>query len=361
MKKEFKQSRLKTTWSRARYFLTLARNRVFNRLDPVIMVIIVNNKCNFNCRYCFGDYYNRKDVDYTTEEIKYLVDELYKMGTRYLNIHGGETLLRKDVGEIVGYIKKKGMYCCLITNGSLVQRNLDQIRDVDNITVSLDGTRENNDINRGVGTYDKALDAIKLMIKENIPLRVQATITKYSMNDIGYLSNLAKELGFTLQFSILYKPLPQAKDFEMTNEEIQKAIDQIIEYKKKGFPIFTSYRSAEYARDWPLDHNEYHFMKEHDLLETPKDFKYIKCYYGKVKMIIEADGTVIPCFTRYDFKPLNWREVGLKKAMQHVRDNRDCITCPTMTHTDHNLLLDLNMKHVGGIILNQIKETLKRK
>ena len=359
----YKQSQLKTLWARYRYFLSLLKVRLLRRMDPVIAVLIVNNKCNFDCKYCYGNYAHRTVRDYTTEEVKNIIDELYEMGVRYLNVHGGETLLRKDIGEIVDYIKNKGIYCCIITNGTLLPQKIDEIRNVDNLTISLDGTKENNDINRGKGSYDIALNAIKLAIKEKIPLRVSATITKYTMNDIGYLANLAKELGFSLYFSILFKPLPKAKEFEMTNEEIKNAINQVIEYKKRGFPIFTSYQVAEYARDWPLVHNKYHFLRKKDVFLLPKDFRPIKCYFGKNKIVVEADGNVYPCTVlgEKEFKPMNLREVGLKRAIRHVQETNDCVACPAMACNDHNLLMDLDIVQIGHVILDQIKETIRRK
>jgi len=358
---QYKQNRLKTILSRARYFFALLKTRLFKKRIPVICILVINNKCNFNCPYCFGDYASREIKDYSTEELKRLIDGLYKMGTRYLTVHGGETLLRRDIKEIIDYIKGKGMYCCLITNGALLPQKIDEVKNVDNLTISLDGTKEHNDLNRGEGTFEKALNAIKLARKNRIPLRVSATITKYTMNDIGYLAQLAKDLGFTVHFSILFKPLPQAGDFEMTNEEIKSATNQIIEYKKKGFPIFTSCRAAEYARDWPLDHRDYHFLKRSEMHKLPRHFKLIKCYYSKIKITIEADGNVYPCFLRVDdFKALNWREVGLEKAIRHVQENTDCVTCPTLTHNDHNLLMDLNLKQIFNLIFEQFKESFRR-
>jgi MoaA/NifB/PqqE/SkfB family radical SAM enzyme len=286
------------------------------------------------------------------------------MGTRYLNIHGGETLLRRDIGEIVEYIKCKGMYCCLITNGSLLHKKIDQIRIVDNLTISLDGRRENNDINRGKGTYDIALNAIKLALQEDLPLRVSATITKYTMHDIEYLAKLAKDLGFSLFFSILFKPLPQANDCEMTNEEIQTALKKVLECKRKGYPVFTSIRALEYAIDWPLDHNEKHFVKSHEMENLQDDFrqKRIKCYYGINKVTIEADGNVYPCFLLGDcFKPMNWRTTGIKKAIEHVQTTNDCVACPALSQNDHNLLLGLDSKQIQMVIADQIKEALGKK
>ena len=359
-----KQNKFKTMWARIRYFLAVLKGKASRSQYPVMCCLVVNNACNFDCKYCYGDYANRKSTDdYTTVELKGLVDELYKMGVRYMNIHGGETLLRKDIGEIVDHIKGKGMYCCVITNGTLLPKKINEIKHVDNITISLDGRRENNDKVRGKGSYDIAFNAIKLTINEKIPLRVSATITKQTKNDIGYMAGLAKEYGFQLYFSILFKSLPKANDCKMTDAEIKEAVSQIIEYKKRGYPVFTSYSAAEYARDWPLDHNDYHFLKEKDLDKLPKGFKPIKCYYGRTQISIEADGNVYPCFLQGDsdkFKPLNWKEVGIRKAFKHVQEANDCVTCPALSQNDHNLLLGLNFKQIKMVIADQLREVFKR-
>jgi MoaA/NifB/PqqE/SkfB family radical SAM enzyme len=362
---KYKQTKLKSAWARFRYFLAVLKCKLFKTNDIVICVLVLNNRCDFDCSYCFGSYHQRRNKDYTTAEIKHIIDELYNLGTRYLTLHGGEALLRRDIGEIIDYVKQKGMYCCLITNGSLLHKKIDQVRIVDNLTISLDGAKENNDLNRGEGTYEKALGAIKLAIQEKIPLRVQATITKFTMNDVGYLAKLAKELGFSLYFSILFKALPKAKAFEMTDAETRAVLKDILQYKNKGYPIFTSHRTLEYAINWPLNHNTEHFVKSKQFeTKIPSNFKktHIKCHFGKNKMTIEADGNVYPCFVTADcFKPLNWKEVGIKKAIQHVQQTDDCVACPTLTQNDHNLLFNLNIKLIGNVMVNQIKETMRQK
>lgn len=362
---KYKQTKLKSTWARIRYFFSVLKCSIFKTNDVVICVLVVNNRCDFDCLYCFGSYHHRETEDYTTEEIKHLIDELYVLGTRYINIHGGEALLRRDIGEIIHYAKQKGMYCGLITNGSLLHKKIDQVRIVDNLTISLDGCKEKNDLNRGEGSYDKAFSAIQLAIKENIPLRVQATITKNTMNDVGYLANLAKDLGFSLYFSILFKPLPNSKKvLELSNEETREVLKEILEYKNKGYPIFTSQHTLENAINWPMDHNKEHFVKRKDFdTKIPKHFRdkhHIECYFGKNKITIDADGKVFPCFAT-DFDSLNWKEVGIKKAIRHVQENDDCVACPILTHNDHNLLFNLNIKFITNVIFNQIKEVIRQK
>jgi MoaA/NifB/PqqE/SkfB family radical SAM enzyme len=271
------------------------KQKLSGREYPLIAVVVVNNKCNWDCVYCFGDYPNRKEKDYTTDELKFLVDQLYDMGLRYINMHGGETLLRPDVGELVNYIKNKGMYLCLITNGSILHKKIDEVRNVDNITISLDGSPRSNDVNRGKGAFDKTLAAIDLVLKEKIPLRVSVTLTRESMNDIGYMAELAKEKNFHLYYSILFKPLKKAQHLQMSAEEIRNSVREMKRYKEMGYPIFTSDKVLRATYEWPVDFNESYHLRENQI---PASYRphHIKCYYSRTKFTIEADGYIYPCF-----------------------------------------------------------------
>ncbi len=362
-KQDFKQNNLKTLISRSKFFWTIIKSRLFKKLVPVISVIVVNSKCNFTCKYCFGNYHSKISKDYTLEEMKHLIDELFEMGTRYLNIHGGETLLRNDIGEIVDYIKGKGIYCCLITNGSLLKHKINEVRNVDNITISLDGRKENNDMNRGSGAFNAAYEAIQIAKQYKLPLRISATLTKATMNDIEYMSEMARKYNFALYYSILFKPLPDAKELQMTDREIREALLKIKECKRQGYPIFTSNSVLDYAIRWPFDHNEKHYIwkSEHEGLNKIPKNEYINCHYGQSKFIFESDGYVYPCFLIMGtgkFEPLNWKVVGVRKAIEHVRKTNLCVACPALSQNDWNLLLGL--KNIPYIIQKQLLEVIKR-
>lgn len=346
---KYKNNFLKTVYHRLAYFGRIIRNRLENKMEPTTVGFFINSRCNFRCKYCFGDYYARHDREFTTDEIIKIIDDLYVMGTRLMVVHGGETLLQSDIGYIIDYIKSKGIYIGISTNGTFLKQRLNEIRNVDNLNISLDGAEKGNDENRGQGTFKTTLEAIKLAKKEGFCLRAQATLTRHTMYDIEYLAKLAKEIGFFLEFSILYKPLNyDASDLAMTDEEIKIAIKKIIECKKNGYPIFTSYAVLNNALNWPLSHNECSKIYEKDIEEYPR---LIKCYYGKSKIVIDSDGFVYPCAPlNGEFKALNAREVGVKAAYEHILENNTCRACYHLTNNDYSLLLGLN----GGQILNQI-------
>ncbi|MBI5892086.1 MAG: radical SAM protein [Deltaproteobacteria bacterium] len=341
---------------RARVPILIIKDRLMGVCKPRIVVLVVNNACNFKCKYCFGGYHERSaSADFTTEELKAIIDDLHNNGTVYATVHGGETLLRKDIGEIVRYMKGKGWCINLITNGALLPKKIEEIKMVDGLCISLDGREENNDLNRGKGSYAKAIKAIELVKDYGIPLRVQSTLTKYTKDDIRYMAELAKRYTFHLEFSILFPTTPETGELSLTDDEIRNAIREIIKVKKEGFPIFISDESLDLALDWPVSFK----TPTLTMKDLPVGVKPIPCGYTRHKFTIDADGRAFPCFPLMGtFDALNVKEVGVKKAFEHVVQNTKCVLCPFLTQNDWNFMMALKPRFLVRQIPLHLKEII---
>ncbi|MCP4991827.1 MAG: radical SAM protein, partial [Colwellia sp.] len=208
----YKNSSIKSAFWRALFFLSVIYCRLFKLDKPLFIVLVTNNKCNLNCTYCYGNYGERSnDNDYSTRELLKLIDKLKELGTRLITMHGGESLLRSDIGEIINYVKHKGFYIGFNTNGYLVSKKIDQLRCVDTICLSMDGTEKSNDKNRGKGCYTKVMEAIDVIKKNNIPCVISATLTRDNMQDMEFLAKLGLSKDIMIQYSILYNS-PGLKD-----------------------------------------------------------------------------------------------------------------------------------------------------
>jgi MoaA/NifB/PqqE/SkfB family radical SAM enzyme len=242
-------------------------------------------------------------------------------------VHGGEALLRKDIGYIIDYIKTKGIYVCLVTNGQLFPRRIEELRNVDNITVSLDGSPRNNDLNRGEGTHNYALTAIKLALAEGFKVRVSCTLSQNNKDDIHYLAELAKSLGVPVSFSILFKTdftKPDEDFLALNPDEIRHCIRTIKQLKHKGFPLFTSNLNLDYALSWPYERfNKLFLMKD----QVPSNFKHMRCHYGTLKFHLEGDGRVMPCtiLSANSFESKSVLKVSTREALQHVHETNKCV------------------------------------
>ncbi len=350
---------LKYIGVRLRLPYEILKCRVWHIYKPLVVLLYLTDRCNSKCRYCVGNWSGRKIKDYTTGEIKKIIDECRSLGSIHITIHGGELLLRSDTKEIIDYLKKNKFYVNVVTNGILLPSKIDEIANVDSLCISLDGKEKNNDYNRGKGTYKASMAAIMLAKEKGFKLVVQSTLTKRSVTDIEYLCRQAKEIGYYQQFSLLLKPLASEEiELGLSDEGARDALRQIIEFKKDGYPVFTSYRTLKNAINWP-----YGFDKQRlEMAELPPGNKLIKCFFGKLKIAIDADGFAYPCSTLNDpqvFKALNVKDVGVKKAYEHILKNKPCEACYYLTQNDWNLLLGGSLKQYMGQAYIQLQGMFK--
>ncbi|MCP4369905.1 MAG: radical SAM protein [Deltaproteobacteria bacterium] len=346
--------------SRIRLPYEILKCKILNIHKPLVVLLYTNDRCNLACKYCVGNWSARKLNDFTTDEIKRIVDECKGLGSVHFTIHGGEILLRDDTKEIVDYLKNSGMYVNLVTNGLLLPEKIDEVVNVDSLCISLDGREENNDYTRGKGAYKAAMAAIKVARERKLRFVVHATLTKKNINDIEYLCEQARELNYYQQFSLLLKPLTEkqiGQDLGLSDEEARDTISKLIKLKDMGFPIFTFYPTLRNVINWPFNLGKSRLNRD----EIPANVNLIKCYYGKLKIAIDADGSMYPCSSLNDcFKALNVKEVGVKKAFDHVIKTNTCEACYYLTQNDWSLLLGGSMKQFMNQAFIQAKGIFRK-
>jgi radical SAM protein with 4Fe4S-binding SPASM domain len=95
------------------------------------------------------------------EIVKNLIKELATVKPNY-SLFGGEPLLYPYFEELIDDIKKYNSFVDTPTNGTLLSENAELLvkKEFDLVRISLDGPREINDNQRGLGCYDKAINGI---------------------------------------------------------------------------------------------------------------------------------------------------------------------------------------------------------
>lgn len=335
--------------------------KAFNKKPyPFYVNLVINSRCNLKCAYCFGKYSGRRSPDWSLVDLKILIDELYLKGARYILVQGGEPLLHPDLGKIFKYIDKKGIVTAIVTNGWYSEKlgNIPELALLDNICFSLDGDRDGNDIVRGKGSFDKVMESIKV-IKENfdVPIRINSTITKYVVNDADFMAEFVKSKGIEWGVCYLFKGDEKLGEEDMapTNEEVMKYQEKVLDYKKKGYPIFTTSKILRYVSDWPLDYKKKFMNKEESDKKLGKDS--IECQYGNYEIVIDEDGRVYPCQGMQGvFEAKNLKEVGFEEAFGHLA-TKPCYTCylPSMINTSAMINWDFN------VIFETVWETFRNR
>ncbi|HBW37021.1 radical SAM protein [Desulfosporosinus sp. BICA1-9] len=146
--------------------------------------------------------------------MKKFINDLAEMKVFYINVGGGEPLLHPNFLEIMDYAHEKGVYAQFSTNGTLIGSKMaEEISQRDlRVQVSLDGwVAPVNDSIRGAGTYQQAVEAIRLLCEKRVITALNCVVTKHTIPGLDQMLSLANLYGAKLRLSRL-RPSGRAKD-----------------------------------------------------------------------------------------------------------------------------------------------------
>jgi MoaA/NifB/PqqE/SkfB family radical SAM enzyme len=302
----------------------LVKAHITDKNVPFLVQFSITNRCNLKCLYCYADYPDRPEKDLSYEQITNIIDQLADLGTRRINIVGGEPLIRKDIGDIVAHIKKRGLECTMTTNGFFVPYKVEVVKQLDLLCISLDGKKEGNDLQRGQGVHDKVIKALETATAEGVICQISCVLTKATMDSVDYMVELGKRFNAKVAFTTLIKPVEGTTSYDNlipTDDECRNALRRIIQLKEGGAPILFSYDTLKHALHWPKSYSEDRMFEE-------PDFDYPECYAGRFFLIIDVNGDVYRCPQMVDrAKKINCMEHGVKKALQILAEDKACKTC----------------------------------
>lgn len=326
---------------------------------PLFAVLTVNANCNFRCKYCFADYHERVEKPLSTEQLMHIIDELADYGVIYLNVHGGEALIRNDMDQILRHALSKHMFVNLITNGTLLKKRWEDVKDVDSFCISLDGRPENNDKNRGSGSFAVAAEAIDFARAQGVPVRIGMTVTRHTMDDLEWVLQWAKERRIYVHHYLLFDQSNLPEELRMTREENHEVLKRLIELKKRGYPVFYSFKTLEYALAWPY---EKEVLKRSDLegLKIDPNFELIPCQYKNINVLIESNGTVRVCnaMVRHETH-ISVLDRPLQEAKKELLEIDDCLYCYHLPKMEFSHLINLKFDAVLNQFVNQLTEDVK--
>jgi radical SAM protein with 4Fe4S-binding SPASM domain len=190
--------------------MNLAKKKLILRPRYFFLQWHITERCNWHCKHCYQEEdYIRKEVPFNRliEIFKQYLRLIKCLGTigyqrTRLSITGGEPLLREDFFLFLERIYKYNRYFFLsiLSNGSLINKeNARRLKalGVRAVQVSLEGKEQRNDYIRGRGSFQKTINAIKILVEAGIMTSVSLTLTKQNISDISYLIDLCEKNGIS--------------------------------------------------------------------------------------------------------------------------------------------------------------------
>ncbi len=263
----------------------------------------VAHDCNLRCKYCFadtGEFHGHRSI-MSAEVGKKAIDFVIANSGSRKNIEidyfGGEPLMNFEVvKEITEYAKEqekihdKNFRFTITTNGLLLNDDVKEYvnKNMSNIVLSLDGTKETNDRVRfrvdKSGSYDtivpKFIDLAESRDQMNYYTR--GTFTAYNLDFAKDVLHLA-DLGFK-QTSVEPVVAPYSEDYALREEHIPKVFE---EYDKLAAEYIKRRREGK-------GFNFFHFMV--DLDQGPCVIKRLSgCGSGHEYLAVTPEGDIYPC------------------------------------------------------------------
>lgn len=154
-----------------------------NRID-----LKLNLTCNQNCVFCAtmdgsGSYTNTKD------SIK-IINNAIKKGVTEISFSGGEPTIRKDLPQLVDFIKKKdpSIRITVLTNAMTLQYEnyTSKLKNVDFFNVSLHGatSKTNDSLTRTPGSFEHTISGVKTLKEFGYKFGFYYVITKTNFHEI---------------------------------------------------------------------------------------------------------------------------------------------------------------------------------
>ena len=215
----------------------------YNCNIPWAILMDSTSSCNLHCIGCWAANYDKK-LNMSLDTLSSIIEQGEKLGTYFYIYSGGEPLVRKK--DIITLCKKYPECTFLsFTNGTLIDEEFcKQMLEVHNFipAISVEGFEEETDQRRGKGTYQKVLNAMKLLKENHLPFGISCCYTSQNYLSIGSEEYFDFMINHGALFAWLFTYMPIGKgakvDLMATNEQREYMYHQVRKFRKTK-PIFT--------------------------------------------------------------------------------------------------------------------------
>ncbi|KJV06246.1 radical SAM protein [Methylocucumis oryzae] len=274
-------------------------NTGIDKVKPVVIYGIVNERCNYKCRYCEYWRLPKYQDELSIQEWKDALTSLHDyIGSFHIEFSGGEPFIKKDFIELLEFCHHKGLKWGVTTNGSGLTKSIVErvvAAQPFNINISMDAhIAEIHDYVRGIpGSLERITKQLKMLIEERnkknqtFPITIKPVVHASNLHILHEIPKWAQALGAT---AVNFQPIDRWTDETYSelwvNEdrfsELQTVVENLLEQKKAGMPILNSETTLKL---WPA-----HFREE----KAPSTVG--ACRVGLRNYFIRTNGDVEVCW-----------------------------------------------------------------
>jgi Fe-coproporphyrin III synthase len=276
-----------------------------------VVVLLPHSRCNCRCLMC-DIWKDTKSSSLSLADLDRLLDDFQKLRVKWVVLSGGEALMHPHLFEFCSKLREQGIQTTLLSTGLLFERYAPAIVDsVSDAIVSLDGPPAVHDrIRRVPGAYSSLARGVAAIhrLQSVFPIAARSTVQRDNYMFLNQTARTAKTLGLqSISFlaadvasEAFNRPLgwsgERQAEIALTVDDLwglECEIETLIsEWAETGFVV----ESADKLRRIILHY------RAHLGLERPAA---PQCNAPWTSAVVEADGTVRPCFFHPPIGTLN--------------------------------------------------------
>jgi radical SAM protein with 4Fe4S-binding SPASM domain len=289
---------------------------------PISVQVDLTYRCNERCVHCYLDHDDHGEM--TTVEITNLLDQLAGAGVLFLNLSGGEILLRRDFFEILGHARALKFSVKLKTNGVLIrEKEAERIRSlgVHSVQISIYSHRPevHDSITKVPGSLERSVNAIRFLQARGLKVIIANVLMLQNYEDYPGVKALAADLGVDATIDPTITP-------RMDGDRSLLALNI------SHLALATVFRDERVVGDAAGFCAPPSAVDETDLDSLPCSAGHTACY-------VSPYGDVYPCVQfplpsgnvrKMSFLDI-WRDSAQLKEVRAIR-GRDLTSCSSCTH-----------------------------
>jgi radical SAM protein with 4Fe4S-binding SPASM domain len=300
--------------------------RYWKKNRPMSIHFELTQRCNLRCIHCLFTHESRDEL--TTDEVCGIVMQLKNLGVFNLSLSGGEIFTRKDIRDILDFLRRERFIVNLYTNGTLLTDFL--IESIvalkpSGIDISIYGASEDvhDAITRIPSSFHRTLQSIRRLSEARMPVAFKGFLLRENFHQRWQMIELANTLGVVYSFDFNLIPMENGS---INNLSTGLTMEQ----------LKTIYREVD--REGLILRNNVKLTGRGNQL--PQGGSVI-CNPGRINGCIASNGDVFPCPTLRipmgNLREMSFEEIWKTDKIDSLRymkveDLKTCSVCPTLRY-----------------------------
>jgi len=309
---------------------------------------LLTSRCNLRCSFCLRPSLSS---ELSTQKALKVVDESCRLAPPLFHFSGGEPLLRKDLPVLANRASDEGCIVGLSTNGTLFNRSKAEkiARVFDRIGISIDGFQQIHDKYRGMGTFKKAVQAIKWLKSFGAEVGVYVIIAPWNIEVVpNFIEWLRNEVRVNFVLVQPVHPYPPPSENRPLHEAVLRLSNYLVRLKRTD-PNFLVV---------PMN-----FIKG---IESFFDGKVPKiCHAAELYIAIDPLGNLLACPGRSDIVLGNILDTPINEILNDKTNTSDwfkvetCQGCWLNCTTQASMIVSISYTEVLHLISGLMKVKLR--